>query len=120
MPGLGRLGRAGSRTARLSAAHSLADALHGGEDYELLFTLPPRARPPAEHEGVLITRIGTIRKGRPGLVRLLGRPLKPGGYDHFRGRSWGKMPGHEPFQFHSLNDPAARAIDAWLGSVLVD
>jgi thiamine-monophosphate kinase len=65
------------------------DALHGGEDYELLFTLPPRQRPPAEYQGVPITRIGTIRKGRSGLVQLLGRPLKPGGYDHFRGRSLG-------------------------------
>ncbi|HSW50620.1 MAG TPA: thiamine-phosphate kinase [Bryobacteraceae bacterium] len=64
---------------------ALEDALHGGEDYELLFTLAPGTRPPARHQGILITRIGTIRKGKPGLVRLLGRPLRPGGYDHFRG-----------------------------------
>jgi thiamine-monophosphate kinase len=65
---------------------SLADALHGGEDYELLFTLPPRARPPAEHGGVPLTRIGTIRKGQPGTVLFQGQPLPPRGYDHFRGR----------------------------------
>jgi thiamine-monophosphate kinase len=63
---------------------SLADALHGGEDYELLFTLPPRARPPEEFEGISLTRIGTIRKDKPGLVHLLGRRLDPGGWDHFR------------------------------------
>jgi len=65
---------------------SLADALHGGEDYELLFTLPPRARPPAEFESLPLTRIGTMREGKPGLVRLLGRRLEPGGWDHFRPR----------------------------------
>ena len=65
---------------------SLEDALHGGEDYELLFTLPPRARPPAEYEGVPLTRIGTMVKGKPGAISLLGQPLKPRGYDHFRGR----------------------------------
>jgi thiamine-monophosphate kinase len=65
---------------------SLEDTLHGGEDYELLFTLPPRARPPAEYEGSPLTRIGTIGRGRPGAISLLGRPLAPRGYDHFRGR----------------------------------
>jgi thiamine-monophosphate kinase len=65
---------------------SLEDALHGGEDYELLFTLPARARPPADCEGVPLARIGTMVKGRPGAVSLLGQPLKPHGYDHFRGR----------------------------------
>jgi thiamine-monophosphate kinase len=65
---------------------SLEDALHGGEDYELLFTLPPRVRPPAGFDGLPLTRIGTIREGRPGLIRFLGRRLEPRGYDHFRRR----------------------------------
>ncbi len=65
---------------------NLEDALHGGEDYELLFTLPPHARPPADFEGVPLTRIGTIREGRAGVIRLRGRRLAPGGYDHFRPR----------------------------------
>jgi len=51
------------------------DALHGGEDYELLFTLPRPTR--------AFSRIGTIVKGRPGAVRLAGRPLPLRGYDHF-------------------------------------
>jgi len=64
---------------------SLTQALHGGEDYELLFTLPPRAAPPARFERVSLTRIGAMRKGKPGAVVLAGRPLPPLGYDHFYG-----------------------------------
>jgi thiamine-monophosphate kinase len=62
---------------------SLEQALHGGEDYELLFTLGPRVRPPAQFDGLPLTRIGVVCKGRAGEVRLQGRPLKPLGYDHF-------------------------------------
>jgi thiamine-monophosphate kinase len=59
-------------------------ALHGGEDYELLFTAPARARVPPDFEGVPLTRIGAMRQGHPGAVRLDGAPLAPLGYDHFR------------------------------------
>jgi thiamine-monophosphate kinase len=65
---------------------SLEDALHGGEDYELLFTLPPSVKLPAAHQGVPLTRIGFIERGKPGRVRFLGRPLAARGYDHFRDR----------------------------------
>jgi thiamine-monophosphate kinase len=58
-------------------------AFHGGEDYELLFTVPERTRVPEAFEGVPLTRIGTMRKGRPGLVECDGVPLPPLGYDHF-------------------------------------
>jgi thiamine-monophosphate kinase len=47
-------------------------ALHGGEDYELLFTAPARARVPRDFEGLPLTRIGTMRPGRPGAVELDG------------------------------------------------
>lgn len=63
---------------------TLDHALHGGEDYELLFTLPPDARPPAKLARIPVTRIGVVRKGRPGRVLLAGRPLAPLGYDHLR------------------------------------
>jgi thiamine-monophosphate kinase len=63
---------------------TLNQALHGGEDYELLFTAPPRARVPSEFDGVPLTRIGTMRKGPAGRVLLNGAPLAPLGYDHFR------------------------------------
>jgi thiamine-monophosphate kinase len=63
---------------------SLEQALHGGEDYELLFTLPAKAWPPRQFQGLPLTRIGTMRKGRKGAVKLLGAPLAPLAYDHFR------------------------------------
>lgn len=63
---------------------TLQQALHGGEDYELLFTLSPQSRPPREFQGVPITRIGTMRKGKNGAVKLQGTPLPALGYDHFR------------------------------------
>jgi thiamine-monophosphate kinase len=63
---------------------SLEQALHGGEDYELLFTVPKRTAVPARFERLPLTRIGTMRKGRPGVVLLAGKPLEPLGYDHFR------------------------------------
>ncbi len=56
-------------------------AFHGGEDYELLFTMPPRKRPPA---GVI--RIGRIVRGKPGKVTYLGSPVEPKGYAHFSTR----------------------------------
>ena len=51
-------------------------ALHGGEDYELMFTLPPRMTSPRG-----TTLIGSIVKGRA--VVFQGRPLVARGYDHF-------------------------------------
>jgi thiamine-monophosphate kinase len=59
---------------------SLDQALHGGEDYELLFTAGASARPPKG--AVLIGRISKDR--RPGAILFQGRALAPLGYDHFR------------------------------------
>lgn len=63
---------------------SLEQALHGGEDYELLFAAGARSKVPGSFEGLPLTRIGTMRTGRPGAVFLDGAPLPPLGYDHFR------------------------------------
>jgi thiamine-monophosphate kinase len=63
---------------------SLEQALHGGEDYELLFTVPARVRVPAAFEGLALTRIGTMRRGAAGAVEMEGEPLPPLGYDHLR------------------------------------
>lgn len=68
----------------LDRGASLEQALHGGEDYELLFTVPPRTAVPRAIAGVALTRIGTMRKGPAGRVLLDGAPLAPLGYDHFR------------------------------------
>jgi thiamine-monophosphate kinase len=62
-------------------------ALHGGEDYELLFTVKPGTRVPARFEGLELTRVGAMRKGEAGQILLDGRLLRIVGYDHFA-RSW--------------------------------
>ena len=58
---------------------TLDHALHGGEDYELLFTLPAGRN--SRHPGV--RQIGTMVEGKPGTIRLGGKPLSPRGWDHF-------------------------------------
>jgi len=64
---------------------SLEDALHGGEDYELLFTARENAHVPVEIAGVAVTEIGWIERG--GSVRITDlkktRALKARGWEHF-------------------------------------
>ena len=67
---------------------SLRYALHGGEDYELLFTAPRSLPVPGKIAGVRVTRIGEIIRGRQmWLVDSHGhrRPLAPRGWEHFTG-----------------------------------
>ncbi len=66
---------------------TLDQALHGGEDYELLFTVPAGTRVPTRFENLPLTRIGVIERGPAGRVLLSGQPLVALGYDHFRRRS---------------------------------
>ena len=63
---------------------TLAQALHGGEEYELLFTIPPGHNLPFQFQGLALTPIGIIKEGPPGQIRHNGLPLEPLGYDHFR------------------------------------
>ena len=63
-------------------------ALHGGEDYELLFTAPAKAKIPLRIGKVPIRRIGEIiadKQHRIFLVDSHGqrKPLTPGGWQHF-------------------------------------
>jgi thiamine-monophosphate kinase len=64
-------------------------ALHGGEDYELLFTAPAAARVPKKIAGIPVTRIGRIipaRANRPvvTLITPQGRePMQARGWEHF-------------------------------------
>lgn len=58
-------------------------ALHGGEEYEIVCTVPETVRVPADFEGLPLTRIGSILPGS-GNVRLHGAPLPALAYDHFR------------------------------------
>jgi thiamine-monophosphate kinase len=69
-------------------------ALHGGEDFELLFTVKPEnvARLPKRVDGVSITRIGEIKEATYGVQIAEGSKvwkLESGGWEHFKseGRS---------------------------------
>ena len=62
-------------------------ALHGGEDYELLFTAPRSKRIPSRISGIPITQIGQITRGRKMFLTNrsgVARELKPQGWEHFR------------------------------------
>jgi len=64
-------------------------ALHGGEDFELLFTVRPDdvARLPKRVDGVVISHIGEVTE-QPGSIRVAEKnrvwDLRPGGFEHFR------------------------------------
>jgi thiamine-monophosphate kinase len=65
---------------------ALEFALHGGDDYELLFTSASTI--PSQVAGVRVTRIG--RTTRSAGMRLIGedgkqQPLQAGGWEHFKG-----------------------------------
>lgn len=81
--------RRGARPVQ-DPAGDLNRALHGGEDYELLFTVPHRlvSRAPAEFGGVPIARIGEMTRSRKILLETGGRTrvLRPLGWDHFAQR----------------------------------
>jgi thiamine-monophosphate kinase len=73
----------------LGRGATLNDALHGGDDYELLFTARASARMPRRIAGVPVRRIGSMLRRRSGvpqttLIRDGQRSeLKPGGWQHF-------------------------------------
>lgn len=80
-------------TRKLNPPKALKAALHGGEDYELLFAAPASADVPRQLGGVRITRIGRFvrRQLKSPLVMLLGADgsratLEPQGWEHFSGR----------------------------------
>ncbi len=65
----------------------LGFALHGGEDYELLFTAPRRQRVPPRIAGIPVTEIGFVTPGERIILwtKGSGLELKPQGWEHFRG-----------------------------------
>jgi thiamine-monophosphate kinase len=86
-----------AKAVPVAAGASLELALHGGEDYELLFTASPRTRVPGRIAGVPVSMIGEIQRaskgGKPSSsgnrIQLRDRagrlwPLKPRGWEHFR------------------------------------
>ncbi len=77
----------------VDARATLEQALHGGEDYEILFTAPPKTRVPEQLAGVAVHAIGRMKKrGRGPQVELrqsgkqAGKKvaLAAGGWEHFR------------------------------------
>ncbi len=78
-------------TRAQSPEAALHSALHGGEDYELLFTAPPTAAVPRAIAGAAVTQIGEIRRAgrsRP-LMTLIAAdgtrtPLEPSGWEHLK------------------------------------
>jgi thiamine-monophosphate kinase len=78
-----------SEAIPVDARATLEQALHGGEDYELLFTASPKAKVPRQLGGVLAHPIGRMKKrGKGPQVQLLrrGKPaaLAAAGWEHFR------------------------------------
>jgi thiamine-monophosphate kinase len=78
-----------SRESNRALGRAVDLALHGGEDYELLFAARPAVPMPRSLAGVPITRIGFLTRGSG--ISLIGRDgrhrtLKPGGWEHFAGK----------------------------------
>ena len=77
-------------STRIDEAAQINAVLHGGEDYELLFTARPRTKVPRAIQGVPITRIGRILNAaksphRMSIVSDEARyGLKPHGWEHLR------------------------------------
>jgi thiamine-monophosphate kinase len=72
---------------RTPAAIALEFALHGGDDYELLFT--SSAAVPARIAGVPVTCIGRILPSSGMRMRMIdaegkSRPLRAAGWEHFK------------------------------------
>lgn len=75
--------------ARVGSSSKLVDlafALHGGEDYELLFTAPESKKMPSRVAGTAITLIGQVTPGRRIFLKQSNETkseLKAGGWEHF-------------------------------------
>jgi thiamine-monophosphate kinase len=75
---------------KLGEGAALHAALHGGEDYELLFAAPASVMMPTSLAGVPVTRIGSLKNRRSGhpMISLLApdgnrTELRAGGWEHF-------------------------------------
>jgi thiamine-monophosphate kinase len=76
-----------ARTGTTGNQVEMDRALHGGEDYELLFTAHRDKRVPNRIAGVAVTLIGEITRGRRVVLKNRSgksSPLQPQGWQHFR------------------------------------
>jgi thiamine-monophosphate kinase len=64
---------------------NMDSALHGGEDYELLFTAPPGKHVASRIAGTPITQIGHVTRGKRIFLIEQGEKseLLPQGWQHF-------------------------------------
>lgn len=86
--GVGALVHADAVPQAIRGEEGLQFALHGGDEYELLFTARPDCRIPKRIARVPVTHVGEIVRGkRMKLVLPDGRsePLLARGWEHFRG-----------------------------------
>jgi thiamine-monophosphate kinase len=84
--GTGAVVYAAALPAAAAGKDGLTLALHGGDEYELLFSARPEYRIPKQIAGVPVTRIGEILSGKQmTLANADGQmqPLKPAGWEHF-------------------------------------
>jgi thiamine-monophosphate kinase len=74
------------RDRKIFHSVDLKFALHGGEDYELIFTAPASMSIPMEIAGVSVSEIGRIIRGRHIMLKTRegARRLAPQGWEHFR------------------------------------
>ena len=83
-----RLAMEAERAGLAGAAIDLA--LHGGDDYELLFTARAGTKVPRRVAGVVVTRIGRMVSRRKGRTQMVLRDqdgrltLEPRGWEHFK------------------------------------
>jgi thiamine-monophosphate kinase len=76
-----------ARVGKPAREVDLGLALHGGEDYELLFIARPGKRIPKQIAGVALTQIGLITRGPKIFVcnsKGIAYELTPRGWEHFR------------------------------------
>jgi thiamine-monophosphate kinase len=73
----------------------LRHALHGGDEYQLLFTVPQGRRLPKEYKGVALSLIGYITEGEEISIEHENgyvTELEPEGWQHFTGEKKKKRP----------------------------
>jgi thiamine-monophosphate kinase len=79
----------GAALLPLGSGATLEDALHGGDDYELLFTADEDARVPRTITGVPVRRIGRMLRRKSGAPQMMlvedvrRKELKAKGWQHF-------------------------------------
>ena len=75
-------------SSRVPVVEARKLALHGGDDYELLFTVSARnvSKLPKSFRGLPLTRVGTTTRSKTILLETDRgtEPLRPGGWDPFR------------------------------------